>query len=78
MTLRVQDPAQADVRLHCGVTGSGPFRHSPRVARSCRSSCGRPGRPERPGPAGTPAGASVSGRGCSELVGYCGRREDDG
>lgn len=40
------------------------FRHSPRTARSCRSSCDRPGRRERSGPAGTPAAASVSGRGC--------------
>lgn len=54
-----------------GVTGSSRFRHSPRAARSCRSSCGHPGRPGRSGTAGTPASASVSGHGCSALVGYC-------
>lgn len=60
-----------------GVTGSSHFRHSPRAARSCRSSCGHPGRPGRSGTAGTPASASVSGRGCSGLVGYCATGETE-
>lgn len=51
------------------------FRHSPRAARSCRSSCGRPGRRAQSAPAGTPAAAAVSGRGCWGLAGYWEKRK---
>ena len=54
------------------------FRHSPRAARSCRSSCGRPGRRARSGPAGTPAAAAVSGRGCWGLAGCWEQRRETG
>lgn len=47
-----------------------PVTHSPRAARSCRSSAGRRRRPGRSAPAGTPGAASVSGRGCWGPVCY--------